>query len=457
MIKDAKNTSFSPLSSAAWKQNIQFHLDGADYQTVLHKSLEGFLIKPFYNEDDLDKKLEIPPKESPWKVTEHIAVYDSEIANSMAREAVAYGAETLQFIAYNPELNIEKLLENIPLEKVAVQIWIQHVSLSKIEDLLEQNIKNVTLLFDPVGKYYCTGSWYQTKASDFESLSKLLLLKNKGIDVQLQIDCMRFQEAGASAVQQIAYGLAHATEYLHLLEQNKAQNTVHEIQFNWSIGNDYFLEIAKIRAFRVLWSTLSDAFGSEIKARIHSQPSKRYFTLYNSKQNLVRSSTACMAAALAGVDTLSNLPYDCLYKHPNPRSTRMARNQLLLLKYEAHFDKVLNPCEGSYYIESLTEQVAQDALKLFKSIEKGGGFLAQLAAHQIQKKIKNQHQKEWESYENKKEVLIGVHAYKNKSETLPEKFERNPFKKSKPRKTTIEPIVARRIASDWEWKRYKNE
>lgn len=457
MIKDAKNTSFSPLSSAAWKQNIQFHLDGADYQTVLHKSLEGFLLKPFYNEDDLDKKLALSPKESPWKITEQIAVYDSEKANSMARDAIRYGVEALQFIAYNPELSLEILLEGIPLEEVAVQIWIQHVSLSKIESFQEKNINNVTLLFDPIGKYYCTGNWQQSKASDFNTLSKLLLLKNKGIDVQLQIDCIRFQEAGASAVQQIAYGLAHAIEYLNLLEQNNALNTVQEIQFNWSIGNDYFLEIAKIRAFRVLWDSLVEAFKCTIKARIHSQPSKRYFTLYNSNQNLVRSSTACMAAALAGVDTLSNLPYDCLYHHPNPRSTRMARNQLLLLKYEAHFDKVLNPSEGSYYIESLTEQLAQDALKLFKSIEKGGGFLAQLAAHQIQKKIKNQHQKEWEIYNKKQAVLIGVHAYKNKSETLPKKFERNPFKKLKPRKTTIEPIVARRIASDWEWKRYKNE
>lgn len=452
-----ENSVFDDLSTAAWKQNIQFQLEGADYQTVLHKSLEGFIIKPFYNRDDLDKQLSIPNHSMGWKISDQIGVYDEKKARLTAENALEFGSEFLQFQLYKPQADLRLLLRDFKDTSVPIQLKVHQLNDSLIESLLSLNPLSLSLLFDPIGKLYCTGNWYANKPTDFKELSKLIGLQNSFLKIPLSIDGIRYQEAGASMVQQLAYSLAHASEYLHYLEEKDQLNSLNEVHFHLSVGNDYFMEMAKIRALRVLWKSLAGAFNTNAKCRIHAQPSKRYFTLYNSNQNLVRSTTSCMSAALGGADYIANTAYDCLYKHPNVRSSRIARNQLLIAKHEAFLNQVHNPADGAYYIEALTEKLAQEALNLFKSIEKGGGFLKQLESHQIQKKIKEHHEKELSLFKNNRQLLIGTHAYKNPQEKIKSQLERNPFKKNKPKKTQIEPIVERRIATLWELKRFENE
>jgi methylmalonyl-CoA mutase len=164
-----------------------------------------------------------------------------------------------------------------------------------------------------------------------------------------------------------------------------------------------------------------------------------------------------MSAVLGGANIVCNTPYDALYQKANDFGNRIAINQLLLLKNESYFDKIDNAADGAYYIESLTEQLAAKGLELFKKIEKGGGFLKQLKAHTIQKKIKESAQKEQAAFEEGEEVLVGTNKFLNETDRMKENLELYPFIKTKARKTLIEPIIERRLAEEVEQKRLKDE
>jgi methylmalonyl-CoA mutase len=164
-----------------------------------------------------------------------------------------------------------------------------------------------------------------------------------------------------------------------------------------------------------------------------------------------------MSAILGGADAVCNIPYDAIYHKTNEFAERIARNQLIVLKEESYFDKTNNPSDGSYYIESLTKQLADKALELFKELEKAGGFLSQLKTNTIQKKIKESAQKEQDLFDTKKEILVGTNKYQSSLDKMKGDLELFPFTKNKPRKSSIEPIIERRLAEELEQQRLENE
>ena len=164
-----------------------------------------------------------------------------------------------------------------------------------------------------------------------------------------------------------------------------------------------------------------------------------------------------MSAILGGANTICNLPYDAIYHKSNAFGERIARNQLLILKHESYFNKVDNPCNGTYYIETLTQQLAEKALKLFKDIETNGGFLKQLKTGTIQRKIKESAKKEQTAFNNGDEILLGTNKYPNPNDKMKDDLELYPFVKTKPRKTLIQPIIEHRLSEPLEQKRLKNE
>jgi methylmalonyl-CoA mutase len=160
---------------------------------------------------------------------------------------------------------------------------------------------------------------------------------------------------------------------------------------------------------------------------------------------------------LGGANTVCNLAYDGIYHKTNEFGERIARNQLLILKHESYFDKVNNPSDGAYYIESLTEQLAEKALQLFKDIEANGGFLKLLKDGNIQRKIKESAEKEQEQFENNEAILLGTNKHINPTDIMKNELELYPFVKTNPRKTLIEPIIERRLAETLEQKRLNDE
>lgn len=230
---------------------------------------------------------------------------------------------------------------------------------------------------DIIGHLAKDGNWYHNMKKDHELLTELVALGTSDISI-IGVDLSLYQNAGANMVQQLAYGLAHANEYLnHLVASNTVQKSF-PIAFKVAVGSNYFFEIAKIKALRWLWNSLVSEYGIKSDCTILAVPSKRNKTLYDYNVNMLRTTSESMSAALGGADIVCNLAYDAIYHKDNAFGERIARNQLLLLKEEAYFTEASQISEGAYYIESLTNQLAEKALVLFKQIEKSGGFLDSL-------------------------------------------------------------------------------
>jgi methylmalonyl-CoA mutase len=193
------------------------------------------------------------------------------------------------------------------------------------------------------------------------------------------------------------------------------------------ISSNYFMEIAKFRAGRLLWAEIVKAYNPEClcaaKMKVHATTSQFNQTIFDAHVNLLRSMTETMSAAIAGVDSIETLPFDLQYKRPDEFSERIARNQQLLLREESHLDKVVDPAGGSYYVETLTVSIANQAWKVFNEIEDNGGFLAQLRNGEIQKDVNASGVKRHTDVARRKEVLLGSNQYPNFNEKAAEKIE----------------------------------
>ena len=446
---------FDPVSSKQWKQKIQFELDGADYnQTLVWNSPEDIQVRPFYHGDEFKGIAAVHTKASQFKICQNIFVHDLAKSNLRALDSIERGAESIRFTIHKETVDIAKLLENLPLEKVAIYFNLTFLSVDfvkKIEAFAKKTKAKIFCNLDPIGQLAKDGNWFATKEkTNFETLN---LLSTATTNVSLiSINGGLYQNAGANMVQQIAYSLAHANEYF-----NRIKNINQPIVFEISVGSNYFFEIAKLRALRLLFNLIAKEYNHNLDCHLLVSPSKRNKTIYDFNVNMLRTTTECMSAILGGADAVANLPYDALYHKDNEFGDRMARNQLLILKHESCFDKVDNPADGSYYIETLTNQLAEKALILFKEIEANGGFLKQLNEGVIKKKIQESANKEQELFDAGKEILLGTNKYPNKKDRMKEELELFPFVKIKPRKTLITPIIEKRLAEKLEQERLKEE
>lgn len=453
-------SDFPETSAKAWKQRIQVDLEGADYnEKLVWESPEGIKVKPFYHSEDL-KTLNLTglPKKTPWEIGQSVYGGNAAAANKKALRAIEKGAESIHFTVPNKEIVPKELLNKIELKKNKVHFNLQFLSPTYVATILnavENNSQNLFLNIDSIGNLARSGNWFHNLESDFKRMDAILALNHPST---LGVDLTLYENAGADRVQQLAYALAHANEYLnHLDHGNRKVLKNTRFTFTVSIGNDYFFEIAKLRALRILFGTLAAEYGALPHCHITAIPTKRNKTLHDYNNNLLRTTTECMSAILGGADTICNTPYDAIFHKENDFGTRMARNQLLLLKQESHFDKVGNTADGSYYIEALTQQLAEKALELFKQIEKGGGFLRQLKQHLIQKKIKESAFQEQERFNRQEKILVGANKYQMEAEKISNNLELYPFVKTRARKTLIEPILEKRLSEELEQGRLKNE
>ncbi len=444
---------FNPVSAKEWKQQIQMELKGADYSdTLVWQSLEGIDVKPFYHPQEYDY-LEIPIPNGNYKICQTIFVDDPAVANKIAIEVLSKGADSVQFIATH-SFDVDVLFQNFDTLKNKPTIYIKSQFLSHqfIDSLLNYfDDDSVNIQQDIVGQLVNSGNWFINEINDFDVLKKLISKHpNKQI---LSVDAAIYQNAGASIVQQIAYALGHANEYLTAFGKD-ISNT---ILFEFAVGSNYFFEIAKIRAFRYLWQQITAEYGQETAARIIAKPSNRNKTLYDYNVNMLRTSTEYMSAILGGVDIVATRPYDHIFKKSNHFSNRIARNQLLILREENGFEEAYSFAKGSYYIETLTVEIAKKALQLFKDIEKTGGFLSNLKSDLIQRKIKEVAEKEQVLFDDGKLSLVGTNKYPNSDDKMKEVIELYPFLKYSKKQTLIQPILPKRLAEKIEQERISNE
>ena len=448
-------SDFETISSKQWKQQIQYELKGADYnETLVWESPEGIKVKPFYHNDEVEESnsnFAINSSKESFKILQNIFVHDVKKSNERAINTLNRGAESIRFTIENETISIESLMQNFPLEKTTYYFYLPFLSIdfvSKLNDFSAKNKAKFIIQIDPIGQLCKDGNWFENLENDFEKLNTISKFQIPTININTGI----YQNAGANIVQQLAYTLAHANEYF-----NRIPAINQPITIEVSIGTNYFFEIAKLRALRLLFSTLAKEYNHNFDCHIIATPTKRNKTIYDYNVNMLRTTTECMSAILGGANAIANLPYDALYHKDNEFGDRISRNQLLVLKHESYFDKVSNPADGAYYIENLTQQLAEKALELFKDIEKNGGLITQLIEGNIQKKIQESAAKEQDLFDSGKEVLLGTNKYPNKNDQMKNDLELYPFVKQNPRKTLIVPIIEKRLAEKLEQERLASE
>lgn len=451
-------SEFDPVSSKQWKQQIQFELKGADYnKTLIWETPEGIKVKPFYHNDEFENNVSANTETSSFKILQRIYVFDVEKSNKRAKETLNRGAESIYFIIEKEGADLNILFSELPKEVTyyVKTLFLSKEFLLKVNEFAKANGLQIKLLLDPIGQLGKEGNWFVNLESDFKVLNDI----NAKVELPfLSIDSGLYQNAGANIVQQIAYTLAHINEYF-----NRIPNLVRlslskpRILIEVSVGSNYFFEIAKLRVLRMLFDVLKKEYNYDFDCHIIAQPTKRNKTLYDYNVNMLRTTTECMSAILGGADVVSNLAYDVLFHKENEFGDRVSRNQLLVLKHESYFDKVDNPSDGAYYIETLTEQLAEKALELFKDIEKNGGLITQLIEGTIQRKISESAEKEQKMFDEGKEILLGTNKYPNKEDRMKNDLELFPFVKQNPRKTLITPIIEKRLAEKLEQERLATE
>lgn len=451
-------SEFDAVSAKQWKQKIQMGLKGADYNdTLVWQSLEGIHVKPFYHRDDFEEApTPIPGTPSQWKAVQSVFIDDEKVAKSLANDALNRGAEALLLKASKP-FDIPSFFEQFPFDKARLYFQLNFLDQSFIQELIDYvNAHQGTAFYaiDLIHHLAKDGNWFHSMEKDHDILDTLVQ-SNPKIPL-LGIDTSLYQNAGANSVQQLAYGLSHAMEYLNHY-QKEFQSATPTLTFTVAIGGNYFFEIAKLRALRWLVASVGEGIGIDIDCQILAIPSKRNKTLYDYNVNMLRTTTECMSAALGGADAICNLAYDALYHKSNEFGERISRNQLLILKAEGYFDWVSNPVDGSYYIEKLTQELAEKALLVFKEIEMGGGFLKALKEGTIQRKIAESATREQGLFDTGKLVLVGTNKYPNPQDRMKDDLELYPFLKKNPRKTIIQPVLEKRLAENLEKERLENE
>ncbi|MGJ8685523.1 MAG: methylmalonyl-CoA mutase subunit beta [Nonlabens sp.] len=463
---------FEPVSEAAWKQKIQMDLKGADYNdTLITKTAAGIDIKPIYHSDSAPQ-LDIPARSTDsWYISQKIYAGNAAAANKKAKDILARGSEGVLFVIPSNDIDPAVLLADLP--EHGIQIHPQFMDLDYVKKVHALNPKAYVHL-DIIHQLASDGNWFSSGKSDHKNYADFITSFH-GFFSQFTVNTSLYQNAGATITQELGYYAAHLNEYLnHYCDTSKEHDEVvynafkergdeevhtersrsakadKRINIDTAIGSNYFMEVAKYRAYRLITKAVGDIYGLDLGCYITASPSLRNKSLLDYNVNLLRTTTECMSAVLGGADTVYNLPYDAFFNKENEFGDRIARNQLRILKDEAYLGKINNAADGSYYIDTLTKQLTEKALELFKIIENAGGFVQSLFDSTIQRKIKESAAQELSDIAAQKKILVGVNKYPNGDLPLQKEYELFPFVKANPRKTLISPIVPSRIAESIE-------
>ena len=445
-IKEKLFTEFTAPTAQEWLDKIQVDLKGADFnKKLVWRTNEGFNMQPFYRREDV-LKLKTPdalPGEFPfvrgnkkdnneWYVRQDIKVTDAKEANAKALDVLNKGVDSLGFKFGGDSVSaefVETLLEGIECECVELNFsTCQRRSLELAKILVAYFEKKGydkekivgSIDWDPMHRIVMRGKDVTAVLAVAPEIVETL--KDFPNFRCVAVNAGALNNAGAYIVQELGYALAWGNEYLNQLVEAGVEPTLaaRKIKFNLGISENYFMEIAKFRAARLLWAEIVKQYEPKCdcacKMCVNATTTSYNMTVFDSYVNLLRTQTETMSAALAGVHSIVVNPFDAAYETPTDFSERIARNQQLLLKEESHFDKVVDPSAGSYFIEELTTSLADVAWKLFLKIEEEGGFLAAIKAGTVQDDINATNEKRHKDAAQRKEFILGTNQFPNFTE-----------------------------------------
>ena len=443
--KEKLFSDFTAPSAQEWRDKIEVDLKGADYQKkMVWRTNEGFSMEPFYRKEDVDKLplVNALPGEFPyvrgnkaadnaWHVRQDIKCACPKEANAKALDILDKGVDSLGFCIPADKLSaeyIEQLLDGIYVECVELNFHTCQRHSLELARLLDAYFRakgadltkiEGSIAFDPLEKLLTKGVDRSALLADGKQIIEIFAEYPNFR--ALAVNAFKLTDAGAYSYQDLGYALAWGNEYLNsLTELGVAPETVDgNLKFNLGINGVYFMEIAKLRAARMLWAQVVAQYTADkeaAKMHVCAYTTTYNQTIFDSYVNLLRSQTETMSAALGGVESIVVRPFDLPYETPTEFAERIARNQQLLLKDECHFDRMVDVAGGSYFIEELTAALAQQAWKLFLSVEEAGGFLKAAQAGTIQTAINETNKTRHANAGKRKEFLLGTNQFPNFTE-----------------------------------------
>lgn len=416
-------SEFAPITYEQWLAQIEKDLKGKPLSSLNWKWAEGMETAPFASKEEVKWHSEgekFPIRrgnvfnitDSGWQLVQEVCI--DNVAEATEIVASVQNTDIQAFRLYSrqseiPILELYDVLRTIDLRRYAVHIhlpWMEEDTLYGIINLLMENGYETHVL---TGALYVGTTanmtipfWVEKDNTYFSAFQTL------------GIDLIQYEN---SIIHQLAFALGISVEMIEYLKGEKITPVLSlaSFAFHFPIGGDFFPEIAKFRAFRVLFAKLCEAYqvstDNTQSPFVMASTGGNNKSVYDPYTNLLRTTTEAISAILGGANALNVRPYDATFNNANAFSQRIARNIQHLLKYESYLDKVSDAAGGSYYIEKLTEQIAGEAWKLFQAIEAKGGFLSCWNSGWIQEIQDEVQRKIWVNMRKRKKVLIGVNQY----------------------------------------------
>lgn len=441
-------TEFPPVPTEKWEEVITADLKGADYERKLvWKTGEGFNVRPYYRAENLEgiKFLGSQAGEFPyvrgthahnrWRVHQTVSVVCPKEANAEALKILNAGVDSLGFCIASADFSaadLDMLLKDICIPAVEITFCgekmanVAELVLAKVEKegIAKEDVR-IAFCIDPLVKGlsskgdFCSPNGEKCIARIVELIHKTKEYKHVRI---VTVAGQTFGNSGSTIVEELAFTLSAGHDYLVRLTDAglDVDAAARKLRFSFSVSSNYFMEIAKFRAARMLWANIVKGYGPAkncaCKMHIHAETSRWNQTVYDPYVNMLRGTTEAMSATIAGVHSLEVTPFDTSFENPTEFSKRIARNVELLLKNESHFDQVVDPAGGSYYVENLTQSIAAEAWKLFLEIEQKGGYTEAYKAGLIVERIKASAAAKDKNIATRRQTLLGANQYPNFTE-----------------------------------------
>lgn len=438
-------TEFPPVTTEQWEEVIHQDLRGADYERrLVWRTDEGFNVRPYYRAENLEgiEYLGAGIGEFPyvrgtkkcnnWRVCQSICAKDLKVANKQALSAIEGGVEMLNFVMGGAvdSKGFDQLLKGIDLTVIELAFCgrkVGHLVDTFFEWVEKQGVEpsevRANFGIDPIVAHYTMRGTFGCSQDVNKPLGRVKSFIEKGEGYKelryINVSGENFHNSGSTIVQELAFSLSAGHEYLvRLMELGvSVDDAATSIRFSMAVSSNYFMEIAKFRAARMLWANIVNQYKPEcdcaMKVKLHAVTSLWNMTVYDPYVNMLRATTEAMSAAIGSVASLEVMPFNVAFEEPTEFSRRISRNVQLLLKHESHFDRVTDPAGGSYYIETLTDSISKEAWRLFKEVEAKGGYIKAFDAEFIQNAVEEAAAKKDMDIATRRKTLLGTNQYPN--------------------------------------------
>lgn len=463
---------FPPATYADWRKLVEAELKGAPFdKKMFSATYEGVQLRPIYRREDAAA---LPHVNSfpgfapfvrgakaggylahPWDISQEIAFSSPSEFNNAALNYITRGLDALNMVldhatrdGHDPDWaqphqvgsgglsiatldDLDKALAGINLEQISLLIRCGPSGMpfgALLAALAQKRKKPLSNLrgcieTDPLGVLSHEGKLPQSLPAAYSEMAELTRWAAQNAP-QLQTICVHtraWHDSGSNAVQELAFGLATGVEYIRAMAKEglPVDTVAPRIRFAVTVGVNFFMEIAKIRALRMLWAKAVSAFGGQAEAQtlaVHVRTSRWNKTVNDPYNNMLRTTVEAFAGVLGGCDSMQVGAFDEVARTPDDFSQRIARNTQLILQKECNLEQVIDPAGGSWYVESLTSELAAKAWALFQEVEKQGGMEASLRAGFPQKTVAATAAEKLKNVARRRDSIIGVNQYANPKE-----------------------------------------